>query len=109
MNVTLEGGHQLEVWQCLEGQCSNVVRVLWCGALKVYQKGLGELCQTCEFWYGSLGESSRIRLWFDIWCGDWPLINVFPAIFCLAAYQFTNVLDLLYSSNGVIKWDICLS
>lgn len=50
----------------------------------------------------------KIHFWFDIWCGDWPLV-LYPAIFQLTSDQFAAVSDLFYRPNGMIQWDICLS
>jgi hypothetical protein len=53
-----------------------------------------------------VGDGSRTRFWHDIWCGDRPLKDSFPELFCLARNRDAMVADLRSVSNDTTHWDI---
>ena len=56
-----------------------------------------------------VGNGSNIRFWQDIWRGDQPLKEVFPALFRTASNKEAWVMDHMQQVNGIIQWNVSFS
>ncbi|KAF5470013.1 hypothetical protein F2P56_010566, partial [Juglans regia] len=71
----------------------------------ISEGGLG-IRHLLKFNQALLGDSSRIRFWFDIWCGNHCLRDTFPTIFALARAKEASIAFLHSSANGTPQWNI---
>ena len=49
-----------------------------------------------------VGNGSHVSFWHDVWCGEMPLKNVFPALFTIACAKEARVEE----NMGIINGDI---
>jgi hypothetical protein len=52
------------------------------------------------------GESSKIRFWDDVRCGDRALKEVFLGLYIIARLKEASIADNVERSNGSIQWNI---
>ena len=52
-----------------------------------------------------MGDETKIRFWYDLWCGDQPLKKSFPELFSIAHCKEAWVTDNLQFPNGNIQWN----
>lgn len=50
------------------------------------------------------GCSTTVSFWSALWCGDRPLKEVFPQLFCIACNKEAFVVDHLIFWNDTIHW-----
>ena len=51
------------------------------------------------------GDGSRISFWKDIWCGEDPLCESFPALYNLTVTKEAKVVDIWDSFKGEGAWN----
>jgi hypothetical protein len=56
-----------------------------------------------------LGKGSKIRFWYDVWCGDRALKEAFPGLFIITSFKEASIADNVERSNGTIQWNIHFS
>jgi hypothetical protein len=49
---------------------------------------------------------SRVLFWKDVWCGERPLMNAFPALFAIACEKDAWVEENMDIVNGVTQWNV---
>jgi hypothetical protein len=84
--------------------CSNTIRSphgvsLW----KHIRAGWDVFSQHISY---KVGDGSRIRFWYDTWCGDSPLRNQFPILYQLARDPESRVSDICLFQGSTTSWDI---
>uniref|UniRef100_A0A2N9IAI6 Reverse transcriptase domain-containing protein n=1 Tax=Fagus sylvatica TaxID=28930 RepID=A0A2N9IAI6_FAGSY len=84
--------------------CSNTIRSphgvsLW----KHIRAGWDVFSQHISY---KVGDGSRIRFWYDTWCGDSPLRNQFPILYNLARDPESRVSDICLFQGSTTSWDI---
>ncbi|KAG2675237.1 hypothetical protein I3760_13G175100, partial [Carya illinoinensis] len=57
--------------------------------------------------YFGVGDGSRIRFWFDVWCGESALFRAFPNFFRLAVNQQASMSQMMSFSNEEVHWNVC--
>lgn len=55
-----------------------------------------------------VGDGRRIRFWKDAWCGERPLMEVYPEIFSMAVDPNIVVASYMSILGGEIVWQPCL-
>ena len=68
-----------------------------------YSKGVDTFKQYVRF---EVGNGSRVLFWQDVWCGEQPLMNAFPALFTIACAKEAWVEENMDSVNGAIHWNV---
>jgi hypothetical protein len=53
-----------------------------------------------------MGDGTKIRFEYDLWCGDQPLKESFLELFIIARCKEAWVTDNLQFSNGNIQWNV---
>jgi hypothetical protein len=53
-----------------------------------------------------VGNGSRVLFWKDVWCGERPLMNAFPALFAIACEKDAWVKENMDIVNGVTQWNV---
>ncbi len=53
-----------------------------------------------------VGDGARTRFWYDIQCGERPLKETFPELFCIARNRDALVADHMLTHNGEVHWDM---
>ena len=53
-----------------------------------------------------IGNRSRVLFWKDVWCGERPLMNAFPALFAIACEKDAWVEENMDIVNGVTQWNV---
>jgi hypothetical protein len=53
-----------------------------------------------------IGNGSRVLFWKDVWCGERPLMNAFPALFAIACEKDAWVEENKAIVNGVTQWNV---
>ena len=53
-----------------------------------------------------VGDGCHIRFWYDLWCGDQPLRDRFPVLFCLSRKSEAMVADHLQFHGSNHIWDV---
>jgi hypothetical protein len=56
-----------------------------------------------------VGDGTRVKFWLDAWCGDQPLRDRFPELFCLVRVPAASVADHLQILGSSHHWDIAFS
>ena len=56
-----------------------------------------------------MGNSSKLKFWYDLWCGDSLLMEEFPEIFFISCDQDSSIAGLLQFNNGMKHWDLHFS
>jgi hypothetical protein len=59
-----------------------------------------------RFIYFKVGNGARIRFWYDTWCGDYPLKDIFPDLYCIARDKEAFVAAHLQLRNNSIHWEV---
>jgi hypothetical protein len=59
-----------------------------------------------RFIYFKVGNGARIRFWYDTWCGDYPLKDIFPNLYCIARDKEAFVAAHLQLRNNSIHWEV---
>ncbi len=54
------------------------------------------------------GNGTCIRFWFDHWCGDRPLCEMFPIVYCIFRHKDALVADYMVWQSGNPHWDVSL-
>ena len=49
-----------------------------------------------------VGDGSRVKFWHDIWCGNCPLKETFPKLFCIVLLRIPQLLTLYDSLIGCL-------
>ena len=52
--------------------------------------------------YNVAGEGFRIRFWYDLWCGQIPLKDLYPDIFSRAMGKEASIFELITISSMVV-------
>lgn len=55
------------------------------------------------------GYSSKVKFWYDLWCGDSLLKEEFLDIFFISHDQDSSIAGLLQFNNGMKHWDLHFS
>jgi hypothetical protein len=66
--------------------------VVWGATLEKYQEGGGELSSHTRF---EVGDGSKIRFWYDVWCGDQALKITFLDLFSIVHFKEVGVANHL--------------
>jgi hypothetical protein len=53
-----------------------------------------------------IGNGSRVLFWQEVWCGEQPLMNAFPALFTIACAKEAWVEENMDIVNGAIHWNV---
>jgi hypothetical protein len=80
-------GNELGEWCSNEAHGAHLV-----GFWKIIRRGLGGVSSHTRF---EVGDGSKIRLWYDVWCADQALKVTFLDLFSLAHCKDAVVADLL--------------
>ena len=60
---------------------------------------------SCYILY-EIGDGSRVKFWYDRWCGETPLAVSYPELFRICQDKEVSVAELKKFHNGVLHWDI---
>jgi hypothetical protein len=100
-------------WRKLVEAKYDTMRGGWCskevggshgvGVWKNIRKGWDAFQQYVSF---EVGNGSRVSFWHDVWCGERPLKNVFPALFTIACAKEAMVEENMGIVNGYIHWNV---
>jgi hypothetical protein len=52
------------------------------------------------------GDGSRISFWGEVWCGNLPLLELFPGLYGLASNKEASIADNLELVSGYRQWNI---
>jgi hypothetical protein len=67
------------------------------------RKGWGKVRRHIRF---EVGDSSKIRFWHDLWCGDMTLKDAFPVLFGTACAKDAPVKAYMELLGSVIQWNV---
>jgi hypothetical protein len=58
--------------------------------------------------FGSLSErvDSKIRFWYDMWCGEQTLEIAFSELFSIACFKGASVADILQLASDSRQWNV---
>jgi hypothetical protein len=97
-------------WRKLVVAKYNIMRGGWCskevggphglGLWKNIRKGWDTFKHYVRF---EVGSGSRVLFWKDVWCGERPLMNVFPALFAIVCAKDAWVEENMVIVNGVTQ------
>jgi hypothetical protein len=94
-----------EMWWC--GWCSSEpVGAFGVGVWKFIRNGWDFFSSFTRF---DVGDGSRIKFWYDLWCGDTSLKVAFPNLFGIAQAQDASVVDNLVFLGGANQWNMSFS
>jgi hypothetical protein len=100
----VENGFGSQVWDGLGRlELRSYFRFSWSGSLEIYLYGWQIFKSHIRF---KPGQSSKIRFWDDVWCGDSLLKVTFPGLFNIANYKEVSIADNVEQANGAIQWNI---
>jgi hypothetical protein len=54
-------------------------------------------------------DCSKIRFWYDLWCGDLAIKEAFPVLFGIACTKDASVLAHVEFLGGAIQWNVSLA
>lgn len=63
---------------------------------KHYKRGWGDFSKLVRF---EVGDGSRIKFWYDVWCENQTLKVAFMMLFNIAHYKESSVVDHVQFSN----------
>jgi hypothetical protein len=100
-------------WQKLVVAKYDIIRGGWCskevggphgvGLWKGIRRGWDTFKHYVRF---EVGTGSQVLFWKDVWCGDRPLMNAFPALFNIACAKEAWVEENMAIVNGAIQWNV---
>lgn len=87
---------------CGKGVVLMQFRVLGLGGGKMLA-GLEEFYRFIRF---DVGDGSKIKFWYDVWCGDQALTAGFLELYSISRFKEASVADDLQFSNDTLQWNI---
>jgi hypothetical protein len=78
------GPHGVSLWKNIRGGWAKFERII----------------------YFKVGNGAQIRFWYDTWCGDYPLKDIFPDLYCIACDKEAFVAAHLQLRNNSIHWEV---
>ena len=103
----MEEGYRGEVWEQMGGWCTTFVAGPY--GVSLWKFIRWEWLTFSLYLQFDVGDSSRLKFWHDMWCGDSPLKVVFPKLFNICLNMESSVAELMQLSNGVTHWDVHFS